>query len=162
HTPCRPSPSRRRRGCLGTFASPWALSPRLDTRHENLQPTNCRSSCSKACPQVRTGRSSSLPRFSKCRDNRPTSEPLAAWLRLVRPSALAQTRLIESAREQIQTIKNLFIAAGLTGRMRSTLYLDSTILSQPRQGVVANTLKLLCNWALRAREVFRSWLHRIG
>ena len=42
-------------------------------------------------------------------------------------------KLIESAREQIQTIINLFIVGGLTGRIRSTLYLDSTILSQPRQ-----------------------------
>src|SRR5262252_559539 len=41
--------------------------------------------------------------------------------------------LIESRREQIQTITNLFIVGPLTRRMRSTLYLDSTVLNQPRQ-----------------------------
>ena len=40
--------------------------------------------------------------------------------------------VIESAREQIQTMMNLF-TVGFHRRMCSTLYLDSTNLSQPRR-----------------------------
>jgi len=40
--------------------------------------------------------------------------------------------------------------------MRSTLYLDSTVLSQPRQGDVANTLNVLRNGAIE----FIAWLGR--
>jgi hypothetical protein len=70
--------------------------------------------------------------------------------------------LIESAREQIQTMINVFIVV-FDHRMRSTPYLDSTILGQPRPTkdfLASNENEISHRWRERAwwRELrFESW-----